>query len=229
MLAGNVSIHPPYSPALYVKAGEEFNITCKSNGVKKLLWFRNTKNGRLNIDAKIGGEFEMTWIEKQPSGDVLSILIKKAASISDSGEYTCHDDGNNGFYITITVLYILTTQETKDSLNISCYIAGFTMNYPNIGHTWRVNGSDIASSSTAYNMTGRQEFMSIQKTNPVREDSANYECVYTFATNIKVINITKSIHFNASAFPPAKGTAAESKMSWLFCWVIAIVIISKIH
>ena len=64
------------------------------------------------------------------------------------------------------ILAVLTTQETKDSLDISCYIAGFTMNYPNIGHTWRVNGSDIASSSTAYNMTGRQEFMSIQKTNP---------------------------------------------------------------
>ncbi|KAI0210029.1 hypothetical protein LSAT2_005250 [Lamellibrachia satsuma] len=196
MLAGNVHIILPYHPTFYVRTEEDFNITCVSKNVK-LLWYRNTKKyGKVDIYAKNGGKFEMIWTEYHPSWKVQSILIRKDAELSDTGTYTCHDHRNMSTYSTkVTVLHIFTTL-SNTSFNISCSIAGFSSNLPNITYTWRVNGSYISPNPTAYSMKANDGRMSIQKTNPVREDSANYECVYTFATNIKVINITKSMHFN---------------------------------
>ena len=107
-----MAIYPPYYPALYVKVGDDFNITCMSNDVK-LSWSRETQASHQEtkdtdtsyIHPKLGGEFETTWIEKKPSGDVSSVLVKKSAGISDSGTYTCHDDHNSYFSIKVTVLY----------------------------------------------------------------------------------------------------------------------------
>ena len=68
------------------------------------------------------------------------------------------------------ICFLVVWMEIGESnmLDISCYIAGFSSNLPDIGHRWRVNGENIAVNSTVYNMTERDEFMSLSKTHPGR-------------------------------------------------------------
>ena len=106
LLAGFIEIQPPYYPALFVKGGEDINLTCKGNDVE-LLWYRTTKIGNEEeIKATLGSEYEMTLIKEIPSLNVHNILVKKNARITDSGKYTCSDSHRTEeFDIKVTVLY----------------------------------------------------------------------------------------------------------------------------
>ena len=133
VLAGFIEIQHPYYPALYVKGGEDFNLTCMGNDVD-LLWFRTTNDGNEEeIKATKDSEYKMTLIKEVPSMNVRNILVKKNARITDSGKYTCSDRAQTDQYpITVTVLYSkylprLLTQTILVYITQNCYVTRFRL------------------------------------------------------------------------------------------------------
>ena len=85
LIAGKIEINPPCHPALYVKVGENFSMTCTAGYNVDLKWFHEENE----ILPTRDNQFVVKITTEFPSGYVSNSLTKTNVTVADSGKYTC--------------------------------------------------------------------------------------------------------------------------------------------
>ena len=85
MTAGKIEINPPCHPALYVKVGGNFSMTCTDGDNVDMKWFHEENEILPTRDS----QYMMKMTRTFPSGYVSNSLTKTNATVADSGRYTC--------------------------------------------------------------------------------------------------------------------------------------------